>query len=455
MRIDLIIVAVYLIIVIAIGLTSSGKLKTLKDFSLSTKKYGVFALMATLSASFIGGGFSTGNAAKVAQYGIGNIVALCGFSVSVILVGLFIAPNIKQYSKSISTGEIMKQAYGKPAQIFTGFFSMLVCAGILAAQVGAIGYMFEIFLGINSSIGILIGCSIVILYSTSGGMHAVVATDVIQFCVLAVGVPILLYFAIRMCGGVDAMISATPKEYFNILNGYTPLSFISLFLTLALGEALVPPYVQRLLMGNDLQTTKKATIFSGIISVPFFIITGLIGLAGAVYFAGTGTDMNSIMQTMIKVSVPVGIRGIIIAGMFSIVMSSADSFLNSASVGLVCDVIVPLSKNISSKKTLSLVRWLNLLTGTLAVLIATMIPNVLDVLTFAYSFWSPVILIPLASALLGYKSKPSAFYFSMILGGLTMLIWTYILKNPYGLDGTIAGVIVNLFTFIAINKLKD
>lgn len=454
MTVDFIIVVIYLIIIVTAGLKSSDKVKTLKDFSLSNRTYGAFALMATLSASFIGGGFSTGNAAKVAQLGIGNIVALCGFSISVILVGLFIVPNIKQFSGKISTGEIMKQAYGKPAQIFTGFFSMLVCAGILAAQVGAIGYMFDVFLGINPMIGILVGCSVVILYSTFGGMHAVVATDVIQFCVLGLGVPILLFFSFKTAGGVDAVISGAPKEFFNIFNGYTPISFISLFLTLAIGEALVPPYVQRLLMGNDLKTTRKATILSGIISIPFFVVTGLIGLAGAVCFSGTGAHMNSIMQTMIRVAAPVGIRGVLIAGMLSIVMSSADSFLNSASVGLVCDVIVPISgMKMSSHKSLTMARWVNLLTGALAVVIATMIPNVLDVLTFAYSFWSPVVLIPLAAALLGYRSKHSAFYASMIVGGAVMVIWTYVLKKPYGLDGTIAGVIANLATYIGVNKL--
>lgn len=453
MGIDFAIVIIYLFIIVMVGLLSSGKVRTLKDFSLSTKTYGVFPLMATLSASFIGGGFSTGNAAKVAQHGLGSIVILFGFSISVILVGLFIVPNIKQFKHSISTGEIMKQVYGTPAQIFTGLFSMLVCAGILAAQVGAIGYMFQVFLGMNPMVGILIGCTVVIVYSTCGGMNAVVSTDVIQFCVLAAGIPILLYFSIHICGGINPIISQTPKEYYNIFNGYTPLGFFSMFLSLALGEALVPPYVQRLLMGNNLKATQKATVLSGILSVPFFIVSGLVGLAGAVYFTGTATDMNSIMQTMIKVAAPVGIRGIIIAGMLSIVMSSADSFLNSASVGLVCDVFVPLSKGrISNEKTLNLVRWVNLITGALAVVIATMIPNILDVLTFAYSFWSPIILIPLAAALLGYKGRPAAFYLSMIAGGLTMLIWSYVLKNPYGLDGTIVGVAVNLLTFTGVNR---
>ena len=105
--------------------SSNKKVKNVKEFSLSTRKYGTFVLVATLSAAFIGGGFSTGNAAKVAQIGIGNIIALFGFSLSVILVGKFVVPKIPKLileNNMSSTGEIMRESYGKDAQILTGFF---------------------------------------------------------------------------------------------------------------------------------------------------------------------------------------------------------------------------------------------------------------------------------------------------------------------------------------------
>lgn len=455
MTIDYIIVIVYLAVIVLIGLITTGKVKSIRDFSLSNNRYGVFALLATLSASFIGGGFSTGNASKVAQFGIGNIIALCGFSISIILVGSLIAPRMTKFQKAISTGEIMGMSYGKPARIFTGIFGMLVCAGILGAQVGAIGYIFNIFLGLPNIYGILIGCGIVILYSTFGGMKAVVATDIIQFVVLGISMPVLLILSISATGGVDNLVARTDPAFFNIFNGYSITGFISLFLTLALGEILVPPYTQRLLMGRDLKTTAKATVWSGIISVPFFIITGMIGLVGAVYFTGTATDANSIMQSMVKAIAPVGVRGIIIAGMLSIVMSSADSFLNSASVSLVNDVIIPLRKKEDKpKRDLMMTRLINLGTGVLAVLFAVLIPNVLDVLLFSYNFWCPVILVPLAAALLGFKTKPAAFYACMTTGILVMLVWSYVLGNPWDFDGTIAGFVANLIVFVSVTKFS-
>lgn len=441
---------------------SNKKVKNVQEFSLSNKKYGVFVLVATLSAAFIGGGFSTGNAAKVAQIGIGNILALYGFSVSVMLIGKYVVPNmnIKKFNNVSSTGEIMKESYGEIAQIFTGFFAFLVCAGILGAQISSISYIFNIFLKIKPLYGMLIGIISVLVSTSIGGMQSVVATEVIQFVILMIAMPVLLILSVIKTGGVSTIISQVPPENLDIFNKLGPMGLISLFISFAAGESMVPPYVQRLLMGKDLKTTSKATVFSGILSVPFFMITGLIGLVGLVYFKNNNmhVDTNSIMQSMINHIAPPGIRGILIAGTLSIVMSSASSFLNSASVELVNNVINPLSKknnqskqnlNIKSKNSVLLVRIVNILTGITAAIFAISVPNVLDILVYSYSFWSPVILVPLIFALLGKKTTPKAFYYSMISGIVSMLIWNF-MSCPFQINGEIIGIVFNLIVFVLI-----
>ena len=140
------IILMYLTGILTLGVWSGRKLKSLKDFSLSHATYGPFVIFATLSASFIGGGFSVGNASKVFLFGIGNIVALWGFSIKELLVAKFIVRNVNRFEGAISAGDIMGRAYGRAAQIITGVFSILLCAGIVGAQVGAMGDVFHIFL---------------------------------------------------------------------------------------------------------------------------------------------------------------------------------------------------------------------------------------------------------------------------------------------------------------------
>lgn len=455
MVLDSIVVVVYLLVIAITGiLVSRGKIKNIKEFSLSNKKYGVFTLVATLSAAFIGGGFSTGNAAKVAETGIGNILALYGFSLAVILVGKFIVPKMKKFDNISSTGEIMREAYGKKAQIFTGIFAFMVCAGILGAQISAIGYIFNIFLGLKPLYGLFIGTACVLISTSFGGMQSVVATEVIQFIILMIAMPLLLFFSIIKTGEISNIISQVPSQNLNIFNEIGPLGLFSMFVSFAAGESMVPPYVQRLLMGKDLKITSKATVFSGILSIPFFVVTGLIGLVGIVYFQGQNVDNNSIMQSMINAVAPIGIRGILIAGTLSIVMSSASSFLNSASVELVNNVIIPISKNNNSKNSLIIVRTVNIITGIVAMIFAFAVPNVLDILVYSYSFWSPIILVPLIAALIGKNTTPNAFYYSMTSGILSMIIWA-LLSNPLQIDSSVIGIISNFVTFSIITKLEN
>lgn len=63
--IDQVIIAIYLVIILSVGIWYGRDLHTVEDFAVSDIKYGSFVVFATLSASFIGGGFPTGNASKV------------------------------------------------------------------------------------------------------------------------------------------------------------------------------------------------------------------------------------------------------------------------------------------------------------------------------------------------------------------------------------------------------
>ncbi len=454
MILDYAIITVYLLAILLVGLWSGRGMKTLADFSVSNRSYGSMVIFATLSASFIGGGFSIGNAEKVFRFGIVNIVVLWGFSLKEILVAKFIAPRTGNFSGVISVGDLMDRGYGKFGRIVSGFFSVFLCAGIVGAQVGAMGIIFNVFLDIQPIWGILIGCGIVITYSTIGGMRAVVLTDVIQFCVLAIGLPAALVFGIVKLGGFSAIKAAAPAGHFSIpAEGMTICAFLSLFLTFLLGETLVPPYVQRLFMAKDAGHTARGTMLSGIFSIPFFAITGAIGLVALTL--DPELDPNMAMPYVVSTVLPIGIRGIVIAGIISIVMSSADSFLNGAATCCINDVVKPLRRNpMSERSELLLAKLTNCLVGILAVVFAIKIPSILDILIYAYNFWAPIIVVPLAAVLLGVRVTRAGFLAGTLAGAVGTLAWNYLLKTPAGIEGLAIGVFCNLFSFVLVNKLS-
>lgn len=452
MNLDNSIVILYVVLVVFIGFFCARRTKSFNDFAISDMNFGAFAIFATLSASFIGGGYSFGNAAKVFDSGIFYSVALIGFSLQIILVGIFIAPKMSAHDGAVSVGDILEPTYGKPARVIGGLLSFVSCAGILGAQLGAMGLIINTFLGISIASSIVIGCLIVMLYSTVGGISAVVWTDVLQFCLLIVAVPVIFCLGLNECGGWSELIAKLPAQHLKIIpEGSSVLQFVSLFLVFVLGETLVPPYVQRLLVSKDKKKLAGATIASGLLSVPFFLIAGGLGLIAMVLLPEINS--NAVFPSMINLLVPIGLKGIVISGVVAIIMSSADSFLLSSSVGIVQDVFMPLTseKWHDDKYKFRLARVVNLVTGLSAMTISMFIPNMLDILVFAYNFWAPMILVQLIAALLK-KTVTKASFFGGFAGGLVgSVLWNMFGSKILPIDSIIVGVVCNFAVFYIMN----
>ncbi len=450
MWVDVGIVVLYVALLVILSLRGGRGMRDAADFAGGGGSYPTPVIFATMAASYVGGGYSSGNAAAAFESGIGMTVALFGFSLSMLLIGQYIAPGAARFKGITTVGGIMERCYGRSARRLTGVFSFLVCAGVVGAQVETMGVVFRVLLGIPPALGSVLGCGIVLIYSTFGGMGSVIVADVLQFVLLAIGMPVLLWAGLDRAGGLSAVTQAVPAAYWNPLNGSTLPGFLSLFLCMGLGEALVPPYTQRLLIGKTTRATCRGTVWSGLFSIPFFIVTGLIGLVA--YALGVCTDGSVAMPMLIKAVLPVGVRGMVMAAMVSIMLSAADSFLNSASIGLVCDSWLPAHPELTGRQQLRLLRLTNLATGGAALVLSFSLPDVFGILMLAYSCWAPAILVPLAAAFLGIKSNGRAFRAGLAVGLTLTLLWNVLLGKPWGIDGSIIGVLGNLLIFTAITR---
>lgn len=448
------IIFIYLLTVLIVGMLAGRGIKNISQYAVAGKSYGSMVIFATLSASFIGGGFSMGNAEKVFLVGIVNILALWGFSLKEILVAGYIAPRMDKYRDAISVGDIMNIHYGKAAKIFSGIFGFILCAGILGAQIGAIGYIVNVFLGIERLWGILLGCGIVITYATVGGMRAVVWTDIVQFVILAVGLPLTLYFGIQSAGGMEHIINTVPADHLTIsLEPVAMVALFSLFLTFVFGETLVPPYFQRLLIGRSARHVVKGTLYSGLFSIPFFAVTGLIGIVALVL--NPELNPNLALPYVVQQALPPFFKGIVISAVIAIIMSSADSFLNAAAICFSNDIVKPLKKKaLSEKSEVLMARSITLVVGIMAVIFALSIESVLDILIYSYNFWAPIILIPLSMAIMQKNVSKTKFLSGAAAGIAALFIWNYVLNSPWGIHGIVIGVFANLITFSLVDRQK-
>lgn len=446
MWLDTAIVVLYIVVLAGMSLRGGRGVKNAADFTASSGRYGTLVIFATLSASYVGGGYSSGNAAKAFSSGIGTTLTLFGFSLSMLLIGKFLVPGVARFPEAKTVGGVIQQSYGRAARVLTGLFSFICCAGVVGAQMESMGLVFHVLLGVEEHVGVLIGCGIVLLYTTFGGLQSVIVADILQFVLLAAGMPLLLFMGLRQTGGLEPVLRSLPPDYFNPFNGTTPAGFFSMFFTMMVGEALAPPYTQRLLIGRNPKGTARGTMISGLFSIPFFIVTGLVGFTA--YALHVTQDAAFAMPALVQAVLPVGVRGVVMAAMVSIMMSAADGFLNGAAIGLVCDTLLPLRPQMSDRTQLRWLRGVNFATGLGAMMLAFAVPDVFQILVLAYSFWAPLILVPLAAAFLGIRSSGRAFRYALLAGLASTLIWNYALGKPWQIDGAVVGLLCNLCVFV-------
>lgn len=454
MGIDSSIIVIFLCLNLLIGYLSSKHIVNFETFSVGNRSFSSFLIFCTLSASFIGGGYTIGNAGKVFSQGLVYSFALLGFSLKEVLVSLYIAPQMDRFKDCHSVGDMIGRQYGLGAKVITGILSVIVCGGILGAQVGALNAIIQVTLPITPLYGVLIGFAVLLVYASLGGMRAVVFTDVFQFMILAIGIPLTFFIGLHKVGGLDAVRSAVPEHYLHFL--VTPsqwVFFILLFVTFIFGETLVPPYVQRLFMAKSTDETRKGTLWSGLVSIPIFLLCGGIGLVA--FTLNPEMKANEAFPLVVNQVLPVGAKGFVIAALLSIILSSAAGFLNAATVSFVNDLIKPFSKRSDSKYFLKMARISTVIVGVIALTFALLIENVLDILLIAYNFWSPIILVPLVACIFNIKANKRDFFIGVACGILGSIIWGYCLNSPLMISPILLGIIANLIGFNFSRKILN
>jgi solute:Na+ symporter, SSS family len=448
--IDMVVVGIYLLAMLSAGLWMSRGQSSVADYAVAGNSYGSLVIFATMSASFVGGAFSTGNAANVFLYGIAGVIGLWGFGIKEILIAIYVAPKITRFRSAISVGDILATSYGNVGRIVAGMSALFLCTAVVGAQVGAIGVVFRGFFGIPQLWGILIGCAIIIVYTTFGGMRAVVFTDVVQFILLSLGLPLILIFGIIHIGGVDALIAAVPAEHFAIPGAhYGWIGLIALMLTFMFGETLMPPYLQRLLAGRDLKSAARGTLYSGLYSIPLLTIPGFIGLVALAM--DPTLDSNLALSHVVIEAMPPVLKGLVIAAVISIVMSSADSFLNSAGIAFINDIVQPLrSEPLADRAALRLARAVTFAVGALAVVFALTVEGIFDILIYAYTYWAPIIVVPLIATIYGVNRGVPAFFAGALAGAFVATFWDHMFAQPAQIAGLVIGMFANLAVFCLV-----
>ncbi len=195
------IVIAYMAFVFIKGVLKVKKIGTSDDFLVAGRNVKWFFLFATMGATVIGGGYSIGAIGKTYEWGILMLLVSTGGYFHFIFSGLVVAPQFRE-AELYTVAGFFGYRFGEKPRFVMLILSLLFSVFIVAAQMAAFGTVLaSIAPQYSSSVSILkwailIGGAMVVIYSTAGGLLAVIQTDVYQFIVLLLGFVITLGFCI-------------------------------------------------------------------------------------------------------------------------------------------------------------------------------------------------------------------------------------------------------------------
>lgn len=323
-------------------------------------------------------------------------------------------------------------------------------------QLGRIGIVLllpslaiSIVTGIPVETSILIMGVLCIFYTTFGGIEAVIWTDVMQVIVLLGGsVLAVVWIMLHTETSFGDMITyASDRDKFNIANmdfNFTESTFWVVFIG-GLASAMVTQgtdqtIVQRYLTSSSVKDSQKTLYTNAVLTLPATIIFFGIGTLLFIFYSEMPgklspaiSNNDSIFPWYIVRELPMGVSGLLVAGIFSAAMSSISSSLNSVSTAYCNDFHLHFRPKVNDRKLLRIARVATMVTGVLGVLLA---------------LW-------MASSEI--KSLWDQFYrfLGLFTGGLGGMFLLGMLTKKANAKGTLMGLVVSALLIWYISVFTD
>ncbi|HLE33204.1 MAG TPA: sodium:solute symporter [Bacteroidota bacterium] len=382
---DWIVIAIYFggLLVLAWWVIKKGK-DTADDYFLAGRNLGWWIVGASIFASNIGSEHLVGLAGSGATSGVAmahyELHAWCLLVLGWVMIPFYIR------SKVFTMPEFLERRFSPTARWVLSLISLVayvltkIAVGIFAGGIvfGSLLPEMQVQIGDVVFDSFWIGSVLVVLltglYTVLGGMRAVAYTEALQTFILVLGSVLLTYFGLSRLGGWEEMRVTLGSEMFNLWKPLVPAGMEGTWEPVKettriawyfngnypwLGMLLCAPIiglwywttdqyiVQRALGAPSEREARRGTIFAAflkLLPVFIFIIPGMIWLAlaktGKIPEFGAMLDANgnaasdqaqAAFALMVKYVMPVGLRGLVVAGLLAALMSSLAGAFNASS----------------------------------------------------------------------------------------------------------------------------
>ncbi|MFL6439987.1 MAG: sodium:solute symporter family protein [Terriglobales bacterium] len=297
--VDLAIIAIYFLLVLAIGFYLKRFAKTGEDFFLAGREMTAWVAGLAFVSANLGSLELLGWAGNAYQYGI--LAAhwyWIGAIPAMVFLGLVMMP-FYYISKTHSVPGYLKLRYGNEASALSAITFALMTILMSGVNMYAMAVVMEVVLGWNLHFSIVVSSLTVGIYVAAGGLFSAIFNEVLQFFLIWFGALLIPILGLIETGGWSGMVARIHQNFpgQNFTHMWAPMGAVDknpmgiywVAIVFGLGATLSMGYwttdflvVQRVLSAKDLRSAKMAPIIGSFfkMAVPLIVILpGLLGRA--------------------------------------------------------------------------------------------------------------------------------------------------------------------------------
>jgi SSS family solute:Na+ symporter len=434
---DILIILIFFASILLIGFYTGRKtISDANDYLLSGRKLSLFLFVAVNVSTWYGGILGVGEFTY--RYGLVSWFTQ-GFPyyVFAFFFALFLAKKIREASL-FTIPDKLNETYGKNVGLISAIivFVLVSPAPYLLMSANLISLLF----GINIIPALFISLLVSIVYLIKGGFRSNIYVDVFQFFVMFAGFILILIFSGIEFGTTDFLALSVPENHLKVTGGMST-TFIIVWFLIALWTFADPGFHQRCYAAKTGNIAMKGILISILFWALFDFLTTTTGL----FAKGVLPEIENpvlAFPLFAEEVLPAGIKGIFYAALFATILSTQISFLflSGTTIGrdFIYRSVLPHNgtktdfRNAGAESKLRAYTVIGLIiSGSLAAILAYLIPSVIEIWYTIGSLFIPGIILPVFSAYYPKLIISSKFILvEMIAAFLSSTVWL-IVRNAF------------------------
>ncbi|MDS2174209.1 MULTISPECIES: sodium:solute symporter [unclassified Nesterenkonia] len=461
MILDIAVIAVYTATILGVGWWGLRRSTTKSDYLVAGRRLGTFMYSAAMSAIVLGGASTVGGIGLGYSFGVSGAWLVTAIGLGILLLSALFARHIVKL-RVYTVMEMLDLRYGPSSRVVPAAVMFLYTFMLAVTSTLAYATIFHVLLGVPNWAGILIGGSVVVIYSTLGGMWSITMTDVIQFVIKTIGILLLLApVAVIHAGGFAEIRERVGDSFFSptAIGGATIVTYI---ITYTLGLLIGQDIWQRVFTARTPRIAMIGGSLTGVYCIVYGIAGAVIGMSARAIWPDL-PNPDEAFATIVQDALPTGLRGLVLAAALAALMSTASGALIAASTVLTTDLIpyarhllqrgaAPDPAETRDQEDVRGYRGATLLLGVAVILVATMVTTVVGALAMAYNVLVGGLLIAILGGLVWRRGTRQGATWSMVVGTVGVIV-TMAVTDILANEPIYVGLGASLVTYVVVSLL--